>query len=99
MAADIFFYGWLVQTFFKLDGSLVFNPPPPPPPPPNFSRIAQKILSRNKILTSRVITVTNLWKMTGNNPNLDLVIINAYTKYGKVLSICSKDIELKQKFD
>ena len=34
--------------------------------------------------------------MTGNNLNLDLVIINAYTKYGQVLSIWSKDIELKQ---
>ena len=35
--------------------------------------------------------------MTGNNPNLDLVNINAYTKFGEILSICLKDIE--RKFD
>ena len=83
----------LVRTFLKLDGSLVFDNTLPPF---NFSGIAQKILSGNEILTSRVITVTNLWIMTGNNLNLDIVIINAYTKYGQVLSIWSKDIELKQ---
>ena len=33
--------------------------------------------------------------MTGNNPNLDLVDINAYTKFGRILSIYSKDIEQK----
>ena len=26
-------------------------------------------------------------------PNLDLVNINAYTKFGKILSFCSQDIE------
>ena len=35
--------------------------------------------------------------MTGNNPNLDLVNINAYIKFGEILPICSKDIEQKQK--
>ena len=40
--------------------------------------------------------VTNLRKMTGNNPNIDLVNINAYTKFSQNLSICSKDIERKQ---
>ena len=40
---------------------------------------------------------TKLQKMTGNNPNLDLVNINAYIKFGEtpidlVLSICSQDI-------
>ena len=34
--------------------------------------------------------------MTGNNPNQDLVNINGYTKFGEVLSICSKDIERKR---
>ena len=34
--------------------------------------------------------------MTGNSPNLDLVNINAQTKFGKILSICSKDFEQKQ---
>ena len=38
-------------------------------------------------------SVTNLWKMTGNNPNLDSVNINAYTKFGQILSISSQDIE------
>ena len=37
--------------------------------------------------------------MTGNNPNLDLVNINAYTKFGEILSFCSQDIELKQNYD
>ena len=31
--------------------------------------------------------------MTGNNPNLDLVDINAHTKFGQIISICSQDIE------
>ena len=36
--------------------------------------------------------------MTGTrkNPNLDLVNINAYTTFGKILSICSQNIERKQ---
>ena len=34
--------------------------------------------------------------MTGNNPNLDLVNINACIKFSQILSICSTDIELKQ---
>ena len=37
--------------------------------------------------------------MTGNNPNLDLVDINAFTKFGKILSICSQDIERKRNYD
>ena len=28
--------------------------------------------------------------MTGNNPNIDFVNINAYTKFDEILSICSK---------
>ena len=38
-------------------------------------------------------------KMTANNPNLDLVNINAYMKYGQILSISSQDIERKQNSD
>ena len=30
-----------------------------------------------------------------NNPNLDLVNINAYAKFGQISSICSQDIERK----
>ena len=37
--------------------------------------------------------------MSGNNPNLDLVNMNAYTKFGEILSICSPDIEWKQNSD
>ena len=28
-----------------------------------------------------------------NNPNLDLVNINAYAKFGQIPSICSQDID------
>ena len=41
---------------------------------------------------------TNLQKMTCNNSRLDLVNINANIKFGKILSICSQDIERKQNF-
>ena len=37
-------------------------------------------------------------KMRCNNPNLDLVNINGYTKFGENLSICSQNIEWKQNF-
>ena len=42
---------------------------------------------------------TNVLKMTGNNPNLDLVNINAYTKFHEILSFCSQNIEQKQNYD
>ena len=38
-------------------------------------------------------------KMTGNNPNIDIVNINAYTKFGEILSFSSQDIELKRNSD
>ena len=37
--------------------------------------------------------------MTGNNPDLNLVHIKAYTKFGQILSIFSEDIEQKQNSD
>ena len=37
--------------------------------------------------------------MTGNNPKLDLVNVDAHKKIGKILSICSQDIEQKQYSD
>ena len=40
-------------------------------------------------------SVANLQKMTLYNPNLDLVNVNVYTKFGHILSIRSQDIELK----
>ena len=55
-----------------------------------------KILSGNEYLISIKghNSVTNLQKMTGNNPNLDLLNINAYTKFGQILSI--QDIHQKR---
>ena len=38
-------------------------------------------------------------KMMCSNPNLDLVNINAYTNFGKILSICAQDIEQKLNYD
>ena len=37
--------------------------------------------------------------MTCNNPKLDLVNINAYIKFGEILSVCSQDIERKWNYD
>ena len=37
--------------------------------------------------------------MTCNNPNVDLVNMNAYIQFCEILSICSQDIEGKQKYD
>ena len=36
--------------------------------------------------------------MMRNNPNVDLVNMNAYIKFGKILSIFSQDIEHKQNY-
>ena len=41
-------------------------------------------------------TVKILQKMTGNNPKLDLVNDDVHTKFGRILSICSQDIEWKR---
>ena len=45
------------------------------------------------------ISGTNVRKMTGNNPNLDLVNIDTYTKFDDILRICSQDIERKRNFE
>ena len=60
-----------------------------------------KILSGNEILTSIKghNSVANERKMTLYNPNLDLITVNVYTKFGKILSICSQDIERKRNSD
>ena len=57
-----------------------------------------RILIGNIILTSIKghNSLTNLRKMTANNPNVDLVSINSYIKFGQKLSICSKYIERKR---
>ena len=64
-------------------------------------QIVLKILSGNEILTSIKgrNSIKTLQKMTGNNPKLDLVNIDAHTKFGRILSIRSQDIERKQNSD
>ena len=66
-----------------------------------FCQFVLKILSGNQILTSIKgrNSVKILRKMTGNNPKLDLVSVDVHTKFGQILSICSKDIERKQNSD
>ena len=56
------------------------------------------ILSGNEILTSIKghNCVKILRKMKGNNTKLDLVNDDVHTKFGRILSICSQDIEWKQ---
>ena len=60
-----------------------------------------KILRGNEILMSVKghSCVTNLLKLTCNNPYLDLVNANGYTKFSESLSICSEDIEWKRNSD
>ena len=41
---------------------------------------------------------TNVQKLMCNNPNVDLVNMNAYIKFGEILSFCSQDIEQKRNF-
>ena len=48
-----------------------------------------------KILTKGHNSAVNLRKSTHNNPNLDLVMLNAYAKFDHIASICSEDIERK----
>ena len=66
-----------------------------------FCQFALKILSKNEILTSIKgrNSVKILQKMTGNNPKLDLVNVDVYTKFGQILSIRSQDIERKRNSD
>ena len=60
-----------------------------------------EILSGNEILTSIKgrNSVKILRKMTGNNPKLDLVNVDVHTKFGRILSIRSQDIERKRNSD
>ena len=62
-----------------------------------FCRCVIKILSGNKVLTSIKghNSVKILQKMMGNTPELGLVNVDVYTKFGQILSIHSQDIERK----
>ena len=66
-----------------------------------FCQFVLKILSGNEILTSIKgrNSVKILRKMTGNNPKLDLVNDDVHTKFGRILSIPSQDIERKRNSD
>ena len=66
-----------------------------------YFQFVLKILSGNEILSpiKGDDAVSNLRKMTGNNPNLELVNINDYLKFGEILSICFQDIEWKRYSD
>ena len=63
-----------------------------------FCPLVLKILSGNKVLTSikGCNSVTNLRNLTLYHPNLDIINVNVYTKFGSILSIGSQDIERKQ---
>ena len=62
-----------------------------------FCPLVLKILSGNKILRSIKgrNSVANLRNLTLCNPNLDIINVNVYTKFGQILSISSQDIERK----
>ena len=66
-----------------------------------FCQFVLKILSGNEILTSIKghNSIKILLKMTGNNPKLDLVNDDVHTKFSRILSICSLDIERKRNSD
>ena len=66
-----------------------------------FHQFVPKILSGNEILTpiKGHTFVIYLQKLMRNNPNLDVFNINAYAKFGQILSIISPDIERKQNAD
>ena len=64
-------------------------------------RFIHKILNGKEILTIIMgnNSVVNLRKFTRNNPNPDLVMVNAYAKFGLILLNHSQDIERKQNAD
>ena len=66
-----------------------------------FCQFVLKIFSGNEILTSIKghNSIKILRKMTGNNPKLDLVNDDVHTKFDRILSIRSQDIERKQNSD
>ena len=66
-----------------------------------FCQFVLKILSGNEILMSikGSNSVKILRKKTGNNPKLDLVNVDVHTKFGRILSIRSQDMEQKRNSD
>ena len=66
-----------------------------------FCQFVLKILSGNEILMSTKgrNSVKILRKKTGTNPKLDLVNVDVHTKFGRILSIRSQDMERKRNSD
>ena len=66
-----------------------------------FCQFVLKILSGNEILMSIKgrNSVKILQIITGNNPKLDHVNVDVHTKFGRILSIRSQDIERKRNSD
>ena len=66
-----------------------------------FCQFILKILSGNEILTSIKgrNSVKILRKITGNNPKLDLFNVDVHTKFSRILSIRSQDIERNRNSD
>ena len=66
-----------------------------------FCQFVLKILSGNEILTliKGHNSIKIMGKMTGNNPKLDLVNVDVHTKFGRILSMRSQDIERKRNSD
>ena len=63
-----------------------------------FCTLILKILNGNETLTSIKgrNSVANLRNLMLYNPNLDIILVNVYTKFGYILSIGSQDIERKR---
>ena len=65
-----------------------------------FCQFDLKILSKNRILTSRAVTLLQICtKKKIYNTNIDLVNDNVFTKFGLILSVRSQDIEQKPNSD
>ena len=66
-----------------------------------FCLLVLKILSGNEILTSIKghNSAVNLRNLPLYDPNLDIINVNVYTKFGLILSIGSQDIERKRNSD
>ena len=66
-----------------------------------FCQFVLKILNGNEFLTSIKghNSVKILRKLMGNNPMVDLVNVDVGTKFGRILSIRSQDIERKRNSD
>ena len=63
-----------------------------------FHWFVHKILSGHQILTTNRghNYVVNLQNWTRNNPNLDVVKVNAYAKFEQISSIRLQELERKQ---